>query len=82
MDLILDADIIVAALVFFGMVDVKDTPTKDGFGNEMANNIRAVRARYFSKVLKEFILTFIVDGTLLPTFSLWSGKQFKGSSQY
>ena len=63
-DLILDADIIAAALVFFGMVDVKDTPTKHGFSDEMANNIRAVRARYFSKVLKEFILTFIVDGTL------------------
>lgn len=63
-DLILDADIVAAALVFFGMVDVKDTPTKHGFSSEMANNIRAVRARYFSKVLKEFILTFIVDGTL------------------
>ena len=63
-DLILDAGIIAAALVFVGVVDVKDTPTKDGFSNEMANNIRAVRARYFSKVLKEFILTFIVDGTL------------------
>ena len=60
----MDAGIIAAALVFFGAVDVKDTPTKDGFSNEMANNIRAVRARYFSKVLKEFILTFIVDGTL------------------
>lgn len=63
-DLILDADTVAAALVLFGMVDVKDTPTKHGFSSEMANNIRAVRARYFSKVLKEFILTFIVDGTL------------------
>ena len=64
MDLILDADIIAAALVFFGMVDVKDTTTKHGFSNEMANNRMAVRARYFSKVFKEFIITFIVDGTL------------------
>lgn len=63
-DLVLDADIIAAVLVFFGMVDVEDTPTKHGFSNQMANIIRAVRARYFSKVLKEFILTFIVDGTL------------------
>ena len=64
MELILDADIIAAALVFFGMADINDTPTKHGFSNEMKNNIRPVRARYFSKVLKEFILTFIVDGTL------------------
>ena len=63
-DLILDVDIITTALIFFGMVDVKDTPTKHGFSDEMANNIWAVRARYFSKVLKELILTFIVDGTL------------------
>lgn len=63
-DLILDADIIAAALVFFGMVDVDATPTKHGFSNEMVNNIRAVRARYFSRVVIEFILTFIVDGTL------------------
>ena len=62
--LILDADIIAPSLVFFGMVDVKDTSTKHGFGREMTNNIMAVRARYFSKLLKEFILTFIVDGTL------------------
>lgn len=63
-DLILDADIIAAAMLFFGMVDVTGTPTKNGFSSEMENNIRPVRARYFSKVLKEFILTFIVDGTL------------------
>ena len=60
----MDADIIAAALVFFGMADINDTPRKHGFNNEMENNIRPVRARYFSKVLKEFILTFIVDGTL------------------
>lgn len=64
MDLILDADIIAAALDFFGMADVNDSPTKHGFSNEMENNIRAVRARYFSKVMKEFIMSFIVDGTL------------------
>ena len=63
-DLILDADIIATALVFFGMADVNDHPTKHGFSNEMENNIRAVRARYFSKVMKEFIMNFIVDGTL------------------
>ena len=73
------------------MVDVEDTPTKHGLSNQMANNIRTVRARYVSKVFgKEFILTFIVDGILyerhlsriLPAFRLWSGKQFKGTSQY
>jgi len=63
-ELILDADIIAAALVFFGMADINDTPRKHGFSNEMENNIKPVRVRYFSKVLKEFILTFIVDGTL------------------
>ena len=63
-ELILDADIIAAALIFFGMADINDTPTKHGFSNEMKNNIRPVTARYFSKVLKEFNLTFIVDGTL------------------
>ena len=63
-DLILDADIIAAAMVFLGMVDGTGTPTKHGFSSEMENNIRPVHARYFSKILKEFILTFIVDGTL------------------
>ena len=34
-DLILDADIIAAALVFFEMADINDTPTKHSFSNEM-----------------------------------------------
>jgi len=48
------------------MVDVEDTPTKHGFSNQMTNNIRTVRAKSVSKVFgKEFILTFIVDGTFV-----------------
>ena len=57
-NLILDADIIAAAMVFFGMTDISDTPTKHGFSSEMENNIRPVRARYFIKVLKDFIQTY------------------------
>ena len=63
-DLILDADIIAAAMVFFGMGDVNDTPTKHRFSEEMGNYIRPVRARFFSKIIREFILTYVVDGTL------------------
>lgn len=68
MDFILDVDIVVVVLVFFGMVDVKDILIKYGFSSEMVNNIRVVCVRYFSKVFKEFIFIFIVDGILYERY--------------
>ena len=34
----------------------------------MKNDVRPVGAAYFSKILREFILTFIVDGTLYKRY--------------
>lgn len=62
--MVLDADIIAAALKFFGMTSINDTPTKHSFSKEIGTAIRMVRQRYLHKVLKEFIQTYIVDGTL------------------
>lgn len=68
MDFIFDVDIIVVVLVFFGMVDVDVILIKYGFSNEMVNNIRVVRVRYFSRVVIEFIFIFIVDGILYERY--------------
>ena len=63
-NLVLDADIIAAALKFFGMETTDDTPTQNSFNPELADGLRVVRQRYFLRVVKEFIETYIVDGTL------------------
>lgn len=64
-NLILDADIIAAALKFFGMTSADDKPTKHCFDSEtMKTGLRVVRQRFFNQVLQEFIQTFFVDGTL------------------
>lgn len=63
-NLVLDANIIAAALTFFGMETTDDQPTKHSFNPELAVGLRVVRHRYFHRVVKEFIETYIVDGTL------------------
>lgn len=63
-NLVLDADIIAAALKFFGMASIDDRPTKHCFSDELATGLRVVRQRYFHRVIKEFIQTYVVDGTL------------------
>lgn len=63
-NLVLDADIIAAALKFFGMETTDDQPTMHSFNTDLANGLRVVRQRYFHRVVKEFIETYIVDGTL------------------
>ena len=63
-NLVLDADIIAAALKFFGMASIDDRPTKHCFSDELATGLRVVHQRYFHRVIKEFIQTYVVDGTL------------------
>ena len=63
-NLVLDANIIAAALKFFGMETTDDQPTKHRFNPELANGLRVVRQRYFHRVVKEFIELYIVNGTL------------------
>ena len=63
-NLVLDADIIAAALKFFGMESTDDKPTAHGFSDELATGLRVVRQRYFHRVIKEFIQMYVVDGTL------------------
>lgn len=63
-NLILDADIIAAALEFFGMETTDDEPTKHIINEVLKTSIKAVRQRYFYRVIKEFIETYIVNGKL------------------
>ena len=63
-NLVLDANIITAALKFFGMGTMTDQPTKHSFNPELATGLKVVRQRYFYRVIKEFIHTYVVDGTL------------------
>ena len=63
-NLVLDASIIAAALKFFGMETTEDTPTKHSISPELATGLKVVRQRFFYKVIKEFIQTYVVDGTL------------------
>ena len=63
-NLILDADIIAAALEFFCMETTDDEPTKHIINEVLKTSIKAVRQRYFYRVIKEFIETYIVNGKL------------------
>lgn len=63
-NLILDASIIAAALKFFGMETIDDQPTKNSFSPELTTGLRVVRQRYFHRVIREFIESYVVDGTL------------------
>ena len=62
-NLVLDVNIIAAALTFFRMETTDDQPTKHSFNPELAVGLRVVRHRYFHRVVKEFIETYIVDET-------------------
>ena len=65
MNVVLDADIIAAALKFFGMTSTDDKPTKHSFDSDfMRTSLRVVRLKYFNRVVQEFIQTFVVDGSL------------------
>ena len=46
------------------MASIDDRPTKHCFSDELATGLRVVRRRYFHRVIKEFIQTYVVDGTL------------------
>ena len=63
-NLVLDASIIAAALKFFGMETTEDQPTKHSISPGLATGLKVVRQRYFYRVIKEFIQTYVVDGTL------------------
>ena len=63
-NLVLDASIIAAALKFFGMETTVDTPMKHSISPELATGLKVVRQRFFYRVIKEFIQTYVVDGTL------------------
>ena len=63
-NLVLDASIIAAALKFFGMETTEDTPTKNSISPGLATGLKVVRQRFFYRVIKEFIQTYVVDGTL------------------
>lgn len=64
-NLVLDAEVIAAALTFFGMTSTEGRPTKHGFNREeMGKSLKMVRHKYFHRVLKEFAQTYVVHGTL------------------
>ena len=63
-NVVLDANIIAAALKFFRMETTDDQPTKHSLNPELAVGLRVVGHRYFHRVVKEFIETYIVHGTL------------------
>ena len=63
-NLVLDADITVAAMQFFGMENMTDLPTKHIFGPDNNKQARVVRMLYLHRVLREFVLTYIIDGSL------------------
>ena len=63
-NLVLDASIMAAALKFFGMERTEDTPTKLSISQELATGLKVVHQRFFYRVIKEFIQTYVVDGTL------------------
>ena len=63
-NVVLDANIIAAALKFFRMETTDDQPTKHSLNPELAVALRVVGHRYFHRVVKEFIERYIVDGTL------------------
>ena len=63
--MVLDADIIAAALKFFGMTSSDDKPTKHSFdGDFMRTSLRVLCLKYFNRIVQEFIQTFVADGSL------------------
>jgi len=64
LNLILDAQIIAAAMDFFGMDNVKSRPTKNAFNAAMKDSLKAVKQKYLYPTVKKFICTYIVDTEL------------------
>ena len=56
----LDASIIAAAHMFFGKETTENTPTK----HTISNRTQGGSPTFFYRVVKEFIQTYVVDGTL------------------
>ncbi len=63
-NLVLNAGIIAAALKLFAMESMDDEPTQHIISDVLKTSIKAVCQRYFYKVFKEFIQTYVVDRTL------------------
>lgn len=60
-NLVLDADIIAAALHFFGMKSFEDTPNKNGFSGTMASRVAIVKQKYLTSTVRQFLSQFVVD---------------------
>ncbi|CAB4004199.1 PREDICTED: uncharacterized protein LOC107357678 [Paramuricea clavata] len=50
-----------ASMIFFGMNNVNDKSTKNGFDDRMKDQIKSVKQRYLHGVIKWFICTYIID---------------------
>lgn len=81
-NLVLDSDIIAAALEFFGMKTTDNEPTKHIINDMLKTSIKAVRQRYFYRVITEFIATYIVNWKLyenhfinIEAFQNWETAQ-------
>ncbi|KAL9955364.1 hypothetical protein ACROYT_G036674 [Oculina patagonica] len=67
LNLVLDAQIIAAGLKFFGMKNVNDKPTENGFSESMKERIKPVKLKYLQTTVLKFICTYIVDIELYKT---------------
>jgi hypothetical protein len=52
---------ITAGMIFFGMNNVNDKSTKNGFDDRIKDQIKSVKQRYLHGVIKWFICTYIID---------------------
>ena len=59
--MVLDAQIITAAMEFFGMESMDDTPSRNGFPEEIKQGTSLVKQSLLKSIVKRFITTFIIN---------------------
>lgn len=58
------AYIINAALHFFGMVNLDDTPTNHKFPKNLIHKSYEKKCKYFDEVLQEFVEMYVIQKTI------------------
>lgn len=61
LSLVLDAQILAAAMEFFGMKSMDDMPSKNGFPEEIKESMPLAKQTFLKCVVKNFITTFIIN---------------------
>jgi hypothetical protein len=65
--LVLDSQIIVAAMKFFGMKTFEDKPSINAIPDEMKEATTTVKQEFLHKVIKQFLSVFVINENVYKT---------------